>query len=421
MQARIVITGFGGLTAVGDDMSATWEAIKQGKSGIGEINLWDASSWEYKLGGELKNYQPQKMIRDRKLLKMLSRHDVIGLNAAQQAMDHSGLIAYRETLADVENFKDRSGIYVASPGIKFNQQYDLMPLFTHADGDIKRFAAGIFDIVHPMWLLRILTNNVLAYAGIEFGFKGSNQNFTNHVVSGIQALGEASAAIKSGWIDRALVIGYEAALEPQAQGYYAEMGLLSKTGLTPFDENRDGTILAEGAGAIVLESLESAQKRNAIIYGEILADSMASEAMGIFSLRADGDGVSRAIKKVMQRAELKEEDLGLITAHANGTKQSDSSEAAALQASFNKKIPITGFKWSLGHTLAATGVIEAILTLFALREQIAPGIASLTNQAKDCADISISNETQPIHSPYGLMINRGFASLNACLLLSAKV
>jgi 3-oxoacyl-[acyl-carrier-protein] synthase-1 len=219
MKNRVVITGFGGVSATGSDIHAMWQALNNGKTGIDKIQQWDVSDWDYPWGAELKNYDPKNMVADRKLLKLLSRHDVIGLNAASQAIQHSQLINYRlinyrDNLTDPIKFNDRTGVYVSSPGIKFNQQYDLLPLFKYANRDLKRFGEKLFETVHPTWLLRILSNNVLAYVGIQYGFKGANQNITNHAVGGVQALGEASRAIKSGYIERAVVVAYEAGLEP---------------------------------------------------------------------------------------------------------------------------------------------------------------------------------------------------------------
>lgn len=421
MSKRVVITGFGALTSAGQTVDETWNAIKNGQSGIDKITLWDVSDWEYCLGGEIKNYNPRQMVSDRKLLKLLSRHDVFGLYAANQAVTHSNILSYRDALNDPTQFNDRTGVYVASPGTKFNQQHDLLPLLAQAKRDMKRYGEELFNIVHPMWLLRILANNVLAYVGIEHGFKGPNQNIMNHAAGGVQAICAATQAIKNDYADRAIVVGYEAAIEPQAQIYYANIGALSPTGLKPFDQNRNGTILAEGAGAMMLESLESAKEREATIYGEILGDGISSEAKGIFQIRDDGDGPERSIQRALRRAELTPDKIGMITTHGNGTVNSDASEVLAYSKIFGEnKIPATGFKWSLGHTIGAIGVIETIFTLLSLRENCVPGIASLDKQADDCQSIKISREHQKTQSPIGLLMTRGFCGLNASLIINVN-
>jgi 3-oxoacyl-[acyl-carrier-protein] synthase-1 len=419
-EERVVVTGYGCLTSVGHNFTDTWAAITQGQSGISRITQWDVTGWEHPLGAEIKNYDPKTLIADRKLLKLLSRHDVIGLNAVAQALAHSQLLPYRESLADATFFNDRSGVFVGSPGSYFRQQYDFHPLLNYAQGDMQRFAAGLFEQVHPMWLLRILPNNVLAYTGIQYQFKGANENVANHAVSSMQAIAEACHALKQGTIDRAIAVGYESAVEPQGQIYYGSLGALSSTGLQSFDQERSGTVLAEGAGALVLETLSAAKERGAVIYGEILAAATTNEAMGVFPVREDADGLIRALNNVLIKAKLQPDAIGMLTAHGNGTYNSDTTEAIAINTVFSpNSIPTTGFKWSLGHTLTAAGVLETILTLQCLRQQQLPGIASLKTLARDCAGLRVSNNPQAVRSPIGVVVSRGFASVNCCLVIRA--
>lgn len=419
---RVVITGFSALTSLGLDFSTSWEQLKLGKTGIAPLsegNKWDIGEYPYSLAGELKEFDPRQKIFDKKILKVISRHDVYGLDAAQQAMNHSGLLEYRSNLADQTEFNERSGMYVGSPGNKYYQQYEFIPLFANSKGDTREFATELFSQVNPMWLLKILPNNVLAYAAIHYGFKGANQNITNHGVSGLQAIIEAFHAIQYGLIDRALVIAYDAAVEPQSILYFGESGLLSAKGIKPFDQQRDGTVLAEGAGAILLESASAAKARNAKTYGEILAGASASEAMGIFSLEENGEGLSRLMQQTLDEAQITTSDIGMITAHGNGNILSDASEAQAISDVFATQAPVTSFKWATGHTLSAAGVIDSLFTLAALRENSAPGIATLQQLAADCENISVSTSSQPVNSPLGLVLNRGFGGFNASLVIKA--
>lgn len=421
-EERVVVTGYGCLTAVGHNFTDTWAAITSGQTGISQITQWDVTGWEHPLGAEIKNYDPKALIADRKLLKLLSRHDVIGLNAVAQALAHSQLLPYRDSLSEPTLFNDRSGVYVGSPGTHYHQQYDFHPLLSYAQGDMNRFAAGLFEQVHPMWLLRILPNNVLAYTGIQYQFKGANENVTNHAVSGMQAIAEACHALKQGTIDRAIVVGYESGVEPQGQIYYGSLGALSSTGLRSFDQKRSGTILAEGAGAIVLETLSAAKERGAVIYGEILAAATTNEAMGVFPLREDADGLKRVLINGLAKAKLEPDAIGMLTAHGNGTYNSDTTEAIAINKIFTPdSIPVTGFKWSLGHTLTAAGVLETILTLQCLRQGQLPGIASLKTLAHDCAGLRVSHKPQSVRSPVGVVVTRGFASVNSCLVVSSEI
>lgn len=419
MTKRIVVTGWGCLSAVGNSVAETWNAIKTGSSGIDKISTWDASEWEYPLGAQIKNLDPKQYI-DRKLLKLLSQHDVLGLGAVDQAVRHSELLSYRESLADPTDFNERTGVYVASPGSKFYQQYDFFPLLTQSKGCLKQFGEDLSSIVHPMWLLRTLPNNVLAYTGIQYGFKGANQNIINHSVGGAQAILEASYAIREGVIDRAVVSGYDMMTDPQTQTYYAALGVLTKQKLKPFDESRDGTVLGEGSGSLILETLDSAKERGATIYGEILDGASVAEAMGIFAIREDGEGLASALAQTLQRAELNSQDIGMITAHGNGTIVSDAVEAKVYSELFSN-IPITGFKWALGHTFAAAGVIETILTFLSLQEKQVPGISTFQEKAQDCAGINVNKISQALKKPIAVVVTRGFASISTCVALTSFI
>jgi 3-oxoacyl-[acyl-carrier-protein] synthase-1 len=417
MTEQVVITGWGGLSSAGYTIDETWNTIKQGKSGIDTITGWDSIGWDYRLGAEIKDFDP-KPFMDRKLLKLISRHDTFGLAAVEQAIRHSELVVYRNNLSDPTEFNERTGIYVSSSGSKFYQQYDFFPLFSEAQGDIKKFGTELSNLVHPMWLLRTLPNNVLAYTGIQYGFKGPNQNIVNHSVGGVQAITEAAHELMRGTMERAVVVGYDSVVEPQLQMYFSALGVLSKQGIKPFDKNRDGTILGEGAGALVLETRSAAKKRGATIYAEITPGASTSEAAGIFSIRADGEGLVRVMQETLKRAQLSSNDIGMITAHSNGTDISDKVEADSIHTIFaDSPPPVTGFKWSIGHTFAAAGVIETILTLLALKEGIAPGIATLQQKAKDCNTLKVSCVHQPIQKSTALLINRGFGSVSSSLII----
>jgi 3-oxoacyl-[acyl-carrier-protein] synthase-1 len=418
---RVFITGRSALTASGNTADATWESIMNGKSGIAEITGWDLSQWSARLGGELKDFQPAKMLPDRKLIKVISRQDVIGINAAVQAVEHSQIIPYRDSLADANEFNEQTAIFVGSPGNKYFQQYDFLPLLAKSQGEMQSFAQQLFDEVHPMWLLRILPNNVLAYTGITYGFKGPNHNVTNHAVGGTQALVEAYHAISSGQVDRAVVVAYDMALEPQSLFYYEQLGVLSHRDLKPFDEAHDGTIMAEGAAALVLESEASMRARSATCYGEIIGGLSNSEVAGLFSIEADGQQLTELMKRTLAAVELKPEDIGFVVAHGNGNVKSDDSEAQAIKAVFaQQEIPVTAFKWSMGHTICASGLIDAVMSTYALESQCVPGIANLQQAASTCDGFSVSADHQSLsHPSHALIINRGFASMNTCLVIKS--
>ena len=419
---RVFITGRSALTSCGATANDTWAAVLAGESGIAELAQWDLSSWTHRLGGELKDFQPAKMLPDRKLMKVISRQDVMGINAAAQAVEQSQLQNYRDTLDSVDDFNDATGVYVGSPGNKYYQQYDFLPLLAKTGGDMQLFADQLFSEVHPMWLLRILPNNVLAYTGITYGFKGPNQNVTNHAVSGTQALIEAYHAIKTGQIERAVVVAYDVGTEPQALFYYDKLGVLSARHLKPFDSEHDGTLLAEGAAALVLESEASVRARSATCYGEITGGLSASETAGLFSIETEGEHLALLLNRLLEQQQLSPTDIGLVVAHGNGNQKSDISEAHAIRNVFGEyQVPVTAFKWAMGHTICASGVLDAVLTTYAMGAKCIPGIANLDNVAVACQGLNISRDKRQLidSKSNAVLISRGYASMNACLVIKS--
>ncbi len=416
---RVFITGYGALTASGMNAEDTWSAILEGQTGVREISQWDISSWPCKLGAEIPVDKLAKLLPDRKLMKVISRQDVFGINAAQQAIEHSGLLPYRDSLDNADLYNDKTGVYVGSPGNKYYQQYDFLPLLEKSQGQMKPFAEQLFSEVHPMWLLRILPNNVLAYTGILNGFKGQNHNVTNHAVGGLQALLEAYHAVRTGVIERAVVVAYDVGTEPQALFYYDKLGLISYKHLKPFDSEHDGTLLAEGAAAVVIESEASAAQRQATCYAEISGGLTTSEASGLFSID-EGEGLADMLATLCETTELEHSQLGMIVAHGNGNPKSDRTEAKALHSLFGPSYPaVTGFKWSTGHTLCASGIVDTVLATKALNEKQIPGVFNFEKPAPGCEHLNLSAQHRPLSDdkPYALILNRGFGSMNAGMVI----
>ena len=355
-------------------------------------------------------------------MKLVSRQDTMGIIAAVQAVENSQMIPYRDTLDTPETFNDETAVYVGSPGNKYFQQYDFLPLMSKTNGDMHAFAEHLFSEVHPMWLLRILPNNVLAYTGITYGFKGRNHNITNHAASGMQAILEAYHAIQSGQAQRAVVVAYDIGIEPQALFYYERLGLLSQNDLKPFDMAQDGTILAEGAAALVLESEASVLARGAHCYAEIKGGLSESEGSGLFSIESSGAALQNLLSRTLEKSQLFADDLALVVAHGNGNPKSDESESRALVDMLGGHFaPVTAYKWAMGHTLCASGALDAVLTTYALKENCVPGIANLNGISEHAQGLNLSRETRTMvgNQKHALLINRGFASMNVSLLMSA--
>jgi 3-oxoacyl-[acyl-carrier-protein] synthase-1 len=421
-RPKIVVTGAGALCAAGKQPAQIWEAVRAGRSALSPIRQWDTTGWPRRIGGEIVDLDPVALLKDRKIQKFIRRSDVFGLYAADQAIEASGITAYRDTLdeATAAEFSDRTGVYAGSGGGTYQSQYDYFPLLTEAGGDLHKFGAQLGDTVNPMWLLQTLPNNVLGHVGIRHGLKGPNACITNHSVSGMLAIVEAMQALRHDEADRAVAVGHDSPIEPQTILYCHRVGLLAEDTIRSFDARRDGSVFGEGAGALVLETQASATSRGAIELGEVLGSGCSDDAQGLFAIREDGAGLADAIRDALEDAGLRPSEVGMIVAHANGTRQSDASEATAILQVFGDSVPpVTGFKWAFGHLIAASGIIETTQALVALRSRIVPGIATLRELDPAFAELPASASPRAPRNDVALVVSRGFGGTNVALLVRA--
>ena len=419
---RIVITATGAVCSGGRNASDILAGVRAGTSTIAPIRQWDVTGWPTTMAGEIANFNAREMVDDRKLHKLIRRTDLLGLYAAGKAIDDAGLAAYRDTLAGdaAATYSDRTGVYVGSGSGNFENQYDYFPLLATAKGSLPEFGRELANTVNPMWLLRSLPNNVLGHIGIKYGLKGSNACITSHSCSGSLAVIEGMEALRNGEADRVVAVGHDAPIEPQMVLYYYRLGLIASDTLRPFDVARDGSVFGEGAGALVLETEQSASARSATVMGEVLGGGYVSEATGLLAINDDGDGLARAIAAALADANLDARDVGMIVAHGNGTRASDASEAAAIRRVFGSNAPpVTAFKWSFGHLIAAAGILETTVALAALADGIVPGVASLRELDPDCAGIPVTSKPQAPRSKVALILCRGFGGTDAALLVRA--
>jgi len=420
MSARVVVAGSGAICAAGKSPGEIWDALSTGRPAIRPIQQWDASGWPTSLAGEIAGLDPRALVEDRKVHRLLQRSDLLGLYVAGRALDDSGFVAYREALepAAATAVNDRTGIYVGMGGGSYQTEYEFFPLLTTANGDLGTFGRELAATVNPMWLLRSMPNNVLCHIGIRYGLKGPNACLTNHSVSGSLAVAEAAAALRAGEADRALAVGHDAPVEPQMVLYYHQLGLLSADGLWPFDARRSGSLLGEGAAALVLETEAAAAARGARVFGEFLGSGCTTEAEGLLAIRADGDGLAGAIALALDDARLRPAEVGMIVAHGSGTRLSDASEALAIRRVFGATVPpVTAFKWAFGHPLAASGILDSVLALAALRHGVVPGVATLREIDPDLGNLPVSAHPQEPRSDVALVLNRGFGGSNTALVL----
>jgi 3-oxoacyl-[acyl-carrier-protein] synthase-1 len=419
---RVLVTGSGAICGAGASPAAIVDAALAGRSAIAEVASFDASGWPRRLAAEVTDYNAAKLVGDRKLLKLIRRSDVFGIYACGEALMQAGYDAHRQSLGEAAQVElaEQTGCYVGSGGGAFNVNYDYFPLMAEARGDMGAFGRELASTVNPMWLLRTLPNNVLCHVGIRHGLKGPNGCITNHTTSGMLAAIEGAEAIRDGEADRVVSAGHDAPIEPQTMLYYHRCGLLAESTLRPFDARRDGSLLGEGAAAVVLESEASAAARGAQPVGEYLGGGVACEGEGLLNLREDGDGAARAIEAALADAGMRAGDVGLIVAHGNGTPLSDRSESAALRRVFGAAMPpVTAFKWATGHPLAASGILDLTLGLEAARRSLAPGIATLDSPDPACAGMSVARETRGTTGDVALVVCRGFGGTNTAVLLRA--
>jgi 3-oxoacyl-[acyl-carrier-protein] synthase-1 len=419
---QIVVTGAGALCASGKQPAEIWDAICAGRSAMTPIQQWDTTGWPRQIAAEIRDLDPVALLKDRKIQKLIRRSDVLGLYVADQAIAASGATAHRDGLdeAAAAEYNDRTGVYVGSGGGSYDSQYDYFPLLSAADGNLHKFGEQLADTVNPMWLLRTLPNNVLCHVGIRHNLKGPNACITNHSVSGVLALIEAAQALRTGEADRALAVGHDAPIEPQKVLYFHRLGLLARDSIRSFDVSRDGSLFGEGAAALMLETRASADARGTSVLGEVLGSGYTSDAEGLLNIDPEGIALSDAIRMALDEAQLRPGNVGMIVAHANGTAQSDTSEAIAILRVFGSEAPpVTGFKWAFGHLMTASGIIEVVLALSALSARTVPGIPTLRTLDPAAAGLPVSATAAKPRSDVALVLSRGFAGTNVALLMRA--
>lgn len=419
---RIAITGAGAVCGAGITVDDIWHALVNGQSAVKEISSFDASRWPVRVAAEVTGVDNRTLVEDRKLHKMISKTDLFGLYAARVAIEQSGLLPHRETLSPeaATQFNDRSGVFAGSGGGNYHGNYDFFPVLTTAQGDLKKFGHEFSQVVNPMWLLRHLPNNVLCHVGIRHGFKGTNACVTNQCAGGVMAVAEAAAALRAGEADRAVAVGHDTPFEPETFFNFNILGLLANEAPRPFDRDRSGTVFGEGAAAVVFEKMDEARARQAVLLGEFLGSGCVTEGLGVLEVRADGDGLSRAIQLALADAGIAAAEVGMVVAHGNGTPASDASEARALKRVFGPDVPpVTSFKWAYGHLIAASGVIDLVLALRALREGKVPAIATLQTPDPELLPFPVSAAAQAPRSDVALVLCRGFGAMNIALLVRA--
>jgi 3-oxoacyl-[acyl-carrier-protein] synthase II len=410
MRRRVVVTGIGLITPLGVGREETWSALIAGKSGIGPITQFDTTDFATKFAGEVKDFDPTRWIEKREA-KSQDRFLHFAISAAQMAWDDAGV-----QLGDEE--RERAGVYIgAGLGGVFTIEK------THAALKEKGPRRGISPYFVPM----IIVNMAPGLVSIRLQLRGPSMSHVSACSTGAHSIGEAQRLIQRGDADLMVAGGCEATITPLGVGGFNAMRALStrneepQRASRPFDLDRDGFVIAEGAGVLILEELERARKRGARIYGELKGYGLSSDAHHMVQPPDGGEGAQRCMKMALRDAELDVSQVGYINAHGTSTKQGDIAETVAVKTVFGehaRRLAMSSTKSMTGHTLGAAGGIEAAFSLLALHHGVLPPTVNLENGDPECDLDYVPNQAREARVTAALSNSFGFGGTNASLIFT---
>ena len=408
MKHRVVVTGMGAITPIGNDVKTFWGNIKIGKCGIEFIQAFDTSEFKIKIAAEVKDFNPRDVL-DFKTVKRMDRFTQMGMAAAIEAVNDAGINNAQD------NGKNDWGIILGT-GIGG---------FLSIEKENKKILEKGPGRVSPFFIPMAICNIAAANIAIKFGIKGICDTIITACASGTSSIGSAFRILQQGQADLMLAGGSEAAITPLALAGFTSMGALAsnnepKNASIPFDARRDGFVMGEGAGIIVLETLEHAKKRNAKIYAEVRGYGATCDAYHITAPAPGGEGGARAMQMAINDAEIKKEQVSYINAHGTSTPYNDRCETEAIKSVFGQKaydIPVSSTKSMTGHMLGASGTAEAIVCIKAMKEGFIPPTIGLTEQAPECDLDYVPLQGRNQNLEYALSNSFGFGGQNASLLI----
>lgn len=406
-RKRVVVTGMGVLTPLGT-LDAFWEKLKTGKSGIRKISLLDPSDLDVQIAGEV-DFEPGDYI-DRKAARRMARASQMALIAAQMALADSGM-----SQASTKEEGDRVGVVVGTVNAGFDTLVDTAYQYTYKKR--KPF---------PTALLNGLPNMPGYYVSNELGATGSLTTISTACASGTQSIGQGLELIRSGKSDVVFSGGVDTLIRKEVIAAFDSMTVIakSKNGAPekvsrPFDKDRSGFVLGEGAGFLVLESLDHALERDAKIYAEVLGHAASSDASHISTPDEFGLGAQKAMRWALEDAQINPEQVSYINAHGTATRVNDPTETRAIKQVFGKKaydIPISSTKSMTGHCMGASGVLEAVACVRSIQEGILHPTINLEEPDPDCDLDYIPGESREVNTRIALSNSFGFGGQNACLI-----
>lgn len=408
VDRRVVITGIGLVTPLGNSLQSNWEAICSGRSGIGTITRFDASGFVSRIAGEVRDFEPTAYI-EKKEVKKMDAFTQYAVAASQMAVDDS--------LLRVESVdRERIGVVIG---------VGMGGIATIEEG-LALFEKDSLKRLSPFFIPRLIANMAPAQVAMRFGAQGVNMATTSACASGGHAVGEAARLIRMGYQDVMLCGGSEAGVTPLCVAGFAAMRALStrnsepSRASRPFDRERDGFVVGEGAGILVLEHLEMAQARGARVYAEVVGYGANSDAYHITSPSPHGEGAARCMRLAMADARLRYDEIDYINAHGTSTPHNDVNETQAVRQAFGEhayRLAMSSTKSMTGHALGAAGAIEAAFTALALYHQVLPPTINYEVADPECDLDYVPNQARPASIRAALSNSFGFGGTNACLAL----
>lgn len=408
---RVVVTGMGTVNPLGTSITQFWDNIKAGVSGVGPITKFDTADYPAKIAGEVRDFDPSDLL-DRKETRGMADFTKFAVHASVQAMQQAGL--------DKGGYDPyRSGVYLGNGIGGFEVVEENMA---------KLFERGPHAVA-PLTIPKLISNEAAGNIAIHYDFKGPCHTTVTACASGTDAIGDAFNAIRFGQVDVALTGGTEAAITKlSVAGFCRLQALATKYNDTPqiasrpFDKERDGFVMGEGAGMLVLESLSHAKARGAVILGEIAGYSMTCDAFHLTAPNPDGEGAARAMKAAVEMAGAKLEEVDYINAHGTSTAANDSMETKAIKSTFGShayNLKVSSTKSMTSHLIAAAGAVEAIVCLLAIRDQYFPCTLNLTNPDTECDLDYVPNQGREGTIRYAMSNSLGFGGHNGVLVFKA--
>ena len=408
MERRVVITGLGAITPLGNNVEEFWKGIKEGNCGIDQITKFDTTDFKVKLAAEVKGYNPEDYFekREAKRLDLFSQYAMV---AAREAWKDSKLDKETENM-------ERVGVIIGS-GIGGIQTIEIENKKCNEKGP---------DRVSPMYIPMGIINMATGNVAIDIGAKGESIAMVTACATGTHCIGESFRMIKHGYQDIVLAGGTEAGITPLSIAGFTNIKALTKAedknrASIPFDKERSGFVMAEGAGVVILEEYEHAKARGAKIYAEIVGYGATSDAYHITSPAPGGEGGARAMKLAMEEANVKPEEITYINAHGTSTHLNDSCETQAVKTALGeenaKKVMVSSTKGHTGHLLGAAGAVETIICSKAIEEGFVPATINYKVPDEECDLDIVPNEGRKHEIIYAMSNSLGFGGHNSSILL----